>query len=80
MLETRLIRAVRARQDAAAQDDLVLLIADVFPELLLAALRQPEVRAAIASIVAAERRPSTPPPPRSAAALRSAARGGRRRV
>lgn len=79
MLETRLIRAVRARQEAVAAEELVELIAEVvtglFPELLTDALKQPEVRTAISNIVA-DRRGITPSPP--PAARRSAARGARR--
>lgn len=80
MLETRLIRAVRARQEASAAEDLVELVLDtvveIFPELLTEALKRPEVRAAINNIVTAEHRTATPAPP--VAARRSAARGARR--
>jgi len=79
VLETSLIRQVRARQEAAAEDELVELVTDVvvgmFPELLMTALEQPEVRAALLSVVTARRGASPSPPP---AARRSAARGGRR--
>ena len=79
MLETRLIRQVRARQEAEADDELVELVTDLivgmFPELLTAALKQPEVRTALCNIIAADRRGPSPPPP---AARRSAARGARR--
>ena len=78
MLETRLIREVRARQEAAAQDELTELIAELvaemFPELLMASLKQPAVRTALCNIIAAARRESPSPP----AARRSAARGVRR--
>lgn len=77
MLQTRLIREVRARQDAVAQDELAELIVEVlgeaFPDLLTAAFKQPEVRTAICNIVAADRRSAIPPAPR-----RSNPRGGRR--
>lgn len=80
MLPTRVIRQVRARQEAAAEDDLVELVTDtvveMFPELLMGALEQPEVRAALLSIVLAARRGVRPSPP--PAARRSAARGVRR--
>lgn len=79
MLETGLIRHVRTRQEVAAQDELVELIAELvvemFPDLLAAALKQPEVRAAIAAIATADRRGAPSPPP---VARRSAARGARR--
>jgi hypothetical protein len=81
VLETRLIRQVRTRQEADAADELVEIVADrvaeQLPELLLAALARPEVRAALLALVATERRtaPVPPPPP---AARRSAARGARR--
>jgi len=79
VLETSLIRQVRARQEAAAEDELVELVTDVvvgmFPELLMAALEQPEVRAALQSAATVRRSARPSPPP---AARRSAARGGRR--
>ena len=73
MLETRLIREVRARQEAAAQDELVELLAEALPELLMAALKQPAIRTAICNIVAADRRSTSTPPAR-----RSIPKGGRR--
>jgi hypothetical protein len=80
VLETRLIREVRARQESSATEELVELVVDIvagmFPDLLTDALKRPEVRTAINNIVAIERRAAAPQPP--SAARRSAARGVRR--
>ena len=74
MLETRLIRNVRARQEAAAADALADLLTEMFPDLLMAALKQPEVRTAICNIVAADRRSTAVANPRRSVP----GRGGRR--
>lgn len=77
MLETRLIRNVRARQEAEAAEALAEVVAGMLPELLLEAFKFPQVRTAICNIVAADRRSSQPPasPRRATPTIRGGRRG-----
>jgi hypothetical protein len=66
MLETALVRAVRARQEADATETELELLAELFRDWLFEALKTPEVRTAICNIVAADTRPKPKPTTRGA--------------
>lgn len=73
--ESRLIRDQRARQAAEADIALIELVAELLPDLLLDAFKDPRVRTSICNIVAAAAPRKATPTPGSTANPR---RGGRR--
>jgi len=74
--ESRLIRDQRARQAAEADIALIELVAELLPDLLLDAFKDPRVRTSIVNIVAAASPPRKPTPTSGTTA--NPRRGGRR--